>query len=62
MQGKASAMQQMFSVCSGGGFFQLTIREAKLRGCRSAREFIVLLTNFSTGEMSGCVSLHFGIS
>lgn len=62
MQGKVSVVQQMFSACSEGGFFQLTIREAKLRGHRSVQEFIVLLINFSTGEMSGCVCLHFGMS
>lgn len=62
MQGKASDVQQMFSACLGGGFLQLTIREAKPRGHRSVREFILLLTNFSIGEMSGCVCLHFGIS
>lgn len=61
-QEKASAVQQMFSACLGEGFFQFTIREAKLKGHRSVREFIVLLTTFSIGEMSACVCLHFGIS
>lgn len=62
VQGKASVFQQMFSACLGGGFSQLTIREAKLRGHRSIWEFTVLLANFSIGVMSGCVCLHFGIS
>lgn len=62
MQGKASVVEQMFSACLDGDFFQLTIREAKLRGHRSVQEFIVLLTNFSAGEMSECVCLQFGMS
>lgn len=48
----------VFSLLSGV-FFQLKIREAKLRGHRPGQEFMVLLTNFSTSEMLGSVRLHF---
>lgn len=49
MQGKVVVVQQMFSACSLGGFFQFAVRKVKFRGRRMVQEFMAPLINFLLG-------------